>query len=765
MRYYRFVLSALLWTSLSFSALVHAQYPWSNVLSSGRAINWENAGLPATLPDGETTASPWTPPVRSACTSTQAGTTVPIPSSASASTINSAIAACASANPKGSYLLLGSGTFTINSTIILYGVNNITLRGSGPMSTILNIASGDYVAVGEYPAGGAGTFQANYPALTTSVTVGSISGANPVVGSIGFISQCDTGSGGQPCSTAPSDNGSVLFVCGDYNSCQAGSDTTTAYNHQQQAVLVTAATNNGNGTWTLTTSPGLYMPNWTTALGAKITWLSSSNQVNGVGLEDLTIYSPNNSNNYLIEVSNSYASWVKGVRIVGTGASFPLKFQDSKNFLIFNNYCASAVSLSSYSACYSADTSSDGLVLNNIAAPGIPTEYDGRNSGIVTAYNFGRDAFTPYAENEWSFDHHAFSSFDLFEGNQSGGMSEDNIWGTHALNTYFRNYITGYDAPYTGGAVNVRGLALGNYQRGENAIGNVIGSSMITAYQGTGFNTAFEISTGDSLVASTLMRWGNVTNITQGTDTPANSGVRFVSSEIPISLASLNIGWQNPVPLNDALPCSFFLPGYTSTSCTAHPSGGTGLSFWKVCTAWSSFPTSCSTTQTQPFPTAGPDVAGGSHVNGYAYDIPAAIAWLNLPVDPTYQNSFTITGSSWAGGVETLTISGSLPTYSCGGSAPCDLLGAFQLSGVTSACTTGATINSNNELLITNSSSTTISYSLASNPGASCTGKMLFPDVRQFDERVYEADATTGSSIQPAPATGLNGNAAPNPNQ
>ena len=40
---------------------------WSSILSPSRAINWGNAGLPATFPDGETTPNPWTPPTRTQC--------------------------------------------------------------------------------------------------------------------------------------------------------------------------------------------------------------------------------------------------------------------------------------------------------------------------------------------------------------------------------------------------------------------------------------------------------------------------------------------------------------------------------------------------------------------------------------------------------------------------------------------------------------------------------------------------------------------------
>ena len=67
---------------------------------------------------------------------------------------------------------------------------------------------------------------------------------------------------------------------------------------------------------------------------------------------------------------------------------------------------------------------------------------------------------------------------------------------------------------------------------------------------------------------------------------------------------------------------------------------------------------------------------------------------------------------------------------------------------------TGATFGGNSEILMTGSTSTTVKYALTSNPGLSCAGNMLFPDVREFDERVYQADSTV-QSARPAPPTGL----------
>ena len=70
------------------------------------------------------------------------------------------------------------------------------------------------------------------------------------------------------------------------------------------------------------------------------------------------------------------------------------------------------------------------------------------------------------------------------------------------------------------------------------------------------------------------MRWGNVSVVTQSTDTPANSGVRFVTGELPLSLTGLLSSLVSLPKPSTSLPCSFFLG--TSSSCTIKTNGGTG---------------------------------------------------------------------------------------------------------------------------------------------------------------------------------------------
>jgi len=732
---------------------------WSGILSPSRAIDWTHAGLPATLPDGEATPNPWTPPTRSQCGST-------IASGASVATISAALVACGS----GTYVLLGPGTFAINSNLALYAANGgnyaagttgsggVTLRGSGPQSTTLNLSGSAEIQFGISWNNGTCTWASGYSPGTTSIVVSGCS-QTPSAGLVMSLGQCDTGYSGSGCTTGASADNGGLYICGNNAACQVGGEGTGGpQSHQNQEIYVSAVTAGpGNSTCgTLASgqsciafSPGVYMPNWSNTQTPFVSWITSSSSGNtrtemGLGLEDLTIYSTTTAN-FAVDMGPSYASWIKGVRFLGAGALAPLDISRVKNGLLMNSYLFSDIAIdSNYPAALEESSSSDTLMLNNISSSGVPWAGEGYNQGIVVAFNYARDTFTAYYELNF-FDHAAGSAFDLFEGNQVGTMTDDVTHGTDNLNTWFRNNVSGWDPPYA--SINPRGMEVDAYHRFDNTIANSVGNkgtaALINFYQASsGWNWAFqygqECCGGDSLAATTAMRWGNC-------DTATNT-CRTQSSEVPSGLPSPNTAFSNPVPNSTTIfPCSFFLAGYTSTSCAAHPNGGTGLSWWKVCTGWISFPTNCGTSQTQPFPPVGPDVVGGPYVNGTAYDIPAEVAWKNLPIDSAYQKTYSITSSSWSGGTETLRISG-LPNVT-------HLMGGFQISG-----TSGCNSPTGGEFLMTSSNSATVSYALASNPGSCAGGSFMFPDVRQFDESVYESDqggASGGGGGQPPSPTNL----------
>jgi hypothetical protein len=520
---------------------------------------------------------------------------------------------------------------------------------------------------------------------------------------------------------------------------------------------VNSITGSCSSSCTVSFSPGLYLPNWSSGQTPVATWETSSSAGNtpqpyGNGLEDLTVDATGATSNEAIFLDNTYASWIKGVRIIGSAAGDAIYTYYAKSCLIFNDYLyADQVTRGSDAVFNQMGNTSDTLTLNNIVTGGQTWNGSGGNEGNVIAYNYGRDSQTSYYQLA-TYDHEPGGAFTLVEANQSGLFLGDNTWGSQDLTTLFRNYYNGADPTYSS-ADNPRVISVNNNVRFENFIGNVLGGSQITSYQTTsGYNYVYQFGTADALALSSTYRWDNYDNVTDGVRTCGNSSSPNWSaycggtSEVPTSLSGNAASFEQTIPSNTSLPCSLFLAGYNSTTCTAHPSGGTGLSWWKVCTLWTAFPTTCSAAQLQPFPPNGPDVTGGTYLSGYANDLPASIAFANLPIDTSYQNSYSITASSWGGGVETLTVSGLTANSE-------HVIGPFQIAGTGSGtCTMG--INNECFIITTNyPTNTTISYALASNPGSLVGGTVKFPDVRQFDEGVYENDPSGG--LAPQAPTGL----------
>jgi hypothetical protein len=184
---------------------------------------------------------------------------------------------------------------------------------------------------------------------------------------------------------------------------------------------------------------------------------------------------------------------------------------------------------------------------------------------------------------------------------------------------------------------------------------------------------------------------------------PSAGAVLFANYLSPTQTAS---PYRNPVP-PQTLPPSFFLP-----VSSAHPSGGTGLSWWKVCTNYPA----CTTFSTPPFPPIGPDVSGGPGPGGFAFAIPAEVAFQNLPVDPAYEEPVSVSGVTWSGGVATVTLA-SVPALANDGEYHY-LSGQFTVSGVTPS-------NYNGTFQVASSTcngTCTVTYALAQNPGTYASG-------------------------------------------
>jgi hypothetical protein len=744
---------------LFLSTYSHAQN-WSGIISSRRAIDWSNAGVPGGIPSGS-----WTQ-----CSSTIApyGTSG---SPASASTINSAIASCG----PNQYVLLGNGTFYLNTAIDFANNSNVELRGGGADRTFL-IFSGTSGCQSQ-PAvicleGGASTsgspnqtatWTAGYTQGATSITLDNVTNlvANQ---SIIALDQCNDGLSGTSCGTGSAADTGNVWVCTTQGTC-TGSGTGGAERtnrSQAQWVLVTGIS--GTGPYTVTISPGLYMPNWRSSQTPGAYWANNSNQLRNSGVANLSIDASatacsHNNGSCGITIVNAYGCWVTGTRSIFTNRNHIWLDYGATHCTIANNYL--------YGTQYSTQESygvehyfgSDNLIVNNIVDyVAEPFMAAGGDEGDVWAYNFSTD--NNYVASAGWLDvgdrlHSGGTGMDLWEGNDDQGFQAEDIHGTHNFSTVFRDYYNGGSVSCFGEPCNKTLESIQPYANSRyfNIIGNVLGGSGYqTDYQaiapsGTNGQTsiyaigwtdnggATNSSDGveDTLTPTSLMRWGNYDVITGdvrwcgNSSDPGWSTTCGGTSEVPSNFndtAGSPSPYVNPVPSSTSLPASFY---YNSQP-----------SFWATIYG------------TPPWPATGPDVSGGNvpNVDGHANWSPAALVWMNAPVDPNYQVSYTITGASWSSGTETLTFAAN--TWSASNScspinAPiCLPAGEIRISNANPSALNGT-------YQVTASTANTVSFALASGPGSFTSGTMLYPNIRLFTATAY---GTSGANA-PAPPTGL----------
>src|SRR5207249_233851 len=130
----------------------------------------------------------------------------------------------------------------------------------------------------------------------------------------------DSGFSGAGCTTGSTVDDGALYIC-KIGVC-AQQNMGGSNNQQRQNVLVT----NVSGSTVTIAAPGVYMPNWKSGRTPTISWPSL--QTYGDAIEDMTVYAPSGvSATYLVGLGTSYASWVKGVRFLGSGNNAPLGVQ------------------------------------------------------------------------------------------------------------------------------------------------------------------------------------------------------------------------------------------------------------------------------------------------------------------------------------------------------------------------------------------------------------------------------------------------------
>ncbi|HWT66601.1 MAG TPA: hypothetical protein VN151_10850 [Terracidiphilus sp.] len=567
---------------------------WSTFLDPSRAIDWTSAGF--TIPS-YTVACATQPTLTAGSSAASANTTA----------INAALASCDSTH---NVVTLPSGTYYVAG--ISFGTQgHQVLRGAGSSLTDLiftaeascnGVSHGVCMKASTFtyngnsnvqPSSGSNqcSWSAGYTQGTTSITLSSC-GGTPTANKMLILDQAND----------TSDTGGV-YICDsatsgcsyESNGSHDGRQINGVTHSQQQVVYANSVTNNGNGTYTVSITPGVFFTNIRSSQSPGAWW---SAIVQNDGIEDLTLDGTSISDGNLA-MFDCYQCWMKGVRSIDAGRNHVL-LQQSMSDVIRDSYFYASQSHTSGSYGIEYQVASGTLIENNIfqqlTVPIMMTQ----TSGTVIDYNFGIDSYLGSSTFNGAYAvHNAGNEMNLWEGNNMGGIWADDAWGSSTQQTYFRNMLIGWGNGLTSSSFPV---LLRSYNRAFNLVGNVLGQpSYHTQYQtyatsttaGTGSSaesksvyTAGWGSTGpgcsnpscDPIVYSTLMRWGNYDVVSAATRWNSTEAAPASVTYVSANFTSTYFG-----SLSQTLPSSLYY--------SAAPS------WWPTNKAW---------------PAVGPDVTAGN---------------------------------------------------------------------------------------------------------------------------------------------------------
>jgi|HubBroStandDraft_6_1064221.scaffolds.fasta_scaffold01206_2 hypothetical protein len=668
---------------------------WSSFLDPSRAIDWSSTRTGFTIPNLTTPCA--TQPTLTANSASAAA--------ANATAIQNALASCdASHNvvsiPAGTYYVAG---------IAFGGQGYQVLRGAGPNSTRLIMTasagcSGEPAGICMMPsvwvyAGNStvlppsGTRQclwtAGYVKGTTSITLNSCPGGAPPVNQQLILDQ----------SNDLADTGG-LYLCDSYTSSQTGGGVCTAndgsatnadgrringYTYsQKQIVMVQSVSGSGTGPFTVTISPGVYFNNIRSSQSPGAWWPGT---VVNEGLENLYVDgSALASDN--IQIVACYECWVKNVSSYNAARAHVMTDLSSHS-VIRDSYFFQSQTHSEESYGVEFESTSADLIENNICQQLTNCIMVGNTSGSVIGYNF--NVGTVYVNTNYlisSFSsHNAGNDMILYEGNNFLSFNTDDTWGSANTETYFRNFLSGWQHQSSGPVYGTQPFIDRSFSRANNVVGNVLGqpgyhntyqsystsssggvnqnvlSTSVYSLGWTGIteNTAGTCSLGttssgcDPVVFNTLMRWGNydvVNAAAQWNSTTASpAAVSYVNANFSSSYFS---------SLAHTLPASLY---YSSAP-----------SWWPSGKNW---------------PPVGPDVTTGNVGTCSGGSYPGAQATASGQCTSGTLNSPSSTSTAWASHVV------SIPAQDCylsvlggppdgtGGILPFDANTCYNQSGVT----------------------------------------------------------------------------------
>ena len=444
------------------------------------------------------------------------------------------------------------------------------------------------------------------------------------------------------------DNSNIL-ACGIEMVCANLSDAGSSRPARSQQEVVVATAISGSGPYTVTINHPLVHPNWASGQSPQAWWGSST--IYNAGVENLLMDVSSVSASCVVETT-AYDVWITGSACT-TANFFHIFEYVASNTLVANSYFYLTKNAGTESYGIGSDGAVGNALYENNIVQGVTDALnpDGPCAGCVFAYNFSVNDY------DWSTTflfasspmHAGSTDYILEEGNVGASAYQDNTHGPHFMDTFFRNYWTGYES--NGGAMPLyvtMPVIVGAFSRYNNYLANVLGTAgyhsvyqcsptsnsaqycaAYASFAGSadiwdlGFSAPAQMDysnspaePNDMLTISSLFRYGNYDVV--------KNAVQWNSSEVPTS----DPNFPNSVPSGNTFPASFYKP-----VAGAFPNCGTGLSFWKN-------PTSGTC---PPYPSVGPDVTNGD---------------IGMCTSGTYKWSRALNSSQCAGGGFTASVNG-----------------------------------------------------------------------------------------------------------